>query len=119
MKEIKVGDILTGTVVRVYPSYAIMLFDDDKTGLLHVSELSDHYVRSFTGYVQTGNIYRVRVVEIDPEKGEMKVSLKKLTREERHCPFPRAEIDEKGISFDGLRARLGEWKEKMYEREDD
>ena len=88
MKKFEVGDIVIGTVVRVYPSYAIMLFDNDKTGLLHISELSEHFVRSFTGYVQTGNIYKVRIVEIDPDKDEMKVSLKRVGRDERHRPIP-------------------------------
>ena len=118
MKKFEVGDSVIGTVVRVYPSYAIMLFDNDKTGLLHISELSEHFVRSFTGYVQTGNIYKVRIVEIDPDKDEMKVSLKRVGRDERHRPIPHQEIAEEDISFDGLKAHLGEWKE-AYGRKDD
>ena len=35
-----VGDVIQGTVVRVYHNYAIMLFDGGFTGLLHSSELS-------------------------------------------------------------------------------
>ncbi len=116
-KEIKSGDILIGTVVRVYPSYAIMLFDGGRTGLLHISELSDRFVRSFTGYVQTGNIYKVRVVEVDEGKGEMKVSIKKLGKEERHRPIPHSDIDPDDISFEGLSCRLEKWKKEELDDE--
>ena len=118
MSKFEVGDIVIGTVVRVYPSYAIMLFDGGKTGLLHISELSEHFVRSFTGYVQTGNIYKVRIIEIDADKDEMKVSLKRVGREDRHKPLPHQEIAEEDISFDGLKAHLEEWKE-AYGRKND
>jgi ribosomal protein S1 len=80
MSHSQVGDILEGTVVRVYPKYAIMLFDDGETGLLHISELSNSFVRNFTGYVQVGNIYKVKVIAYDEAKSFMKVSLKQFER---------------------------------------
>lgn len=119
MNPHKVGDVLMGTVVRVYPSYAIMLFDDDVTGLLHISELSERYVRSFTGFVQTGNIYRVRVVELDESRDEMKVSIKAVGKDERRKPIARMPIREKDISFEGLALHLGEWKERHHGEKDD
>ena len=72
----KEGDVIVGTVVRVYPKYAIMLFDDDETGLLHISELSNDYVRNFTGFVHVGNIYKVKVIAYDEAKAFMKQILK-------------------------------------------
>jgi S1 RNA binding domain protein len=78
MSHSQVGDILEGTVVRVYPKYAIMLFDNGETGLLHISELSNSFVRNFTGYVQVGNIYKVKVIAYDEAKSFMKVSLKRV-----------------------------------------
>jgi S1 RNA binding domain protein len=65
MKLPQVGDIEEGTVVRVYPHYAILLFDEGWTGLLHISELSNTYVHSFTSYVTVGNIYQVKVIAVD------------------------------------------------------
>ena len=61
---------------------------------------------------------KVRIVEIDPDKDEMKVSLKRVGRDERHRPIPHQEIAEEDISFDGLKAHLGEWKE-AYGRKND
>jgi general stress protein 13 len=105
----KVGDVLEGTVVRVYPKYAIMLFDDDETGLLHISELSSAYVRNFTSYVHVGNIYKVKVIALDPDKGFMKVSLKQLSPSERHSGLGKRHVNPSEVSFQELEKRLPEW----------
>ena len=105
----KEGDVIVGTVVRVYPKYAILLFDNDETGLLHISELSNDYVRNFTGFVHVGNIYKVKVTNVDPEKGFMKVSLKALSEQERRDGLQKKKIELKDVDFSELEKRLPDW----------
>ena len=81
----KVGDVATGTVVKVFSSYAILLFEEGWTGLLHISELSSKFIRSFTSYVTVGTIYSVKVIAID-ENGGVRVSLKQMTVTEESPP---------------------------------
>ncbi len=109
----KVGDILVGTVIRLYPRYAILLFESGRTGLLHISELSNSYVRNFTALVQVGNIYKVKVIAIDEENGSMRVSVKQLTEEERHRNLPKKEIDDVRTSFEALKENLPNWIEEQ------
>lgn len=108
-KEIKVGDIIEGTVVRVYPRYAILLFNEGRTGLLHISELSNNFIRNFTAFVQVGNIYKVKVIEEEKEQNFLKVSLKQMTPQERHHQLARIPIDESRISFEELAKKLPSW----------
>jgi len=117
MNHSSVGDIIEGTVVRVYPKYAIMLFDDGETGLLHISELSDSFVRNFTGYVQVGNIYKVKVIAYDEDKAFMKVSLKQLSGEERCSPLAKRRIESPDIDFAELEKKLPEWIKEENEKE--
>lgn len=105
MKE---GDILIGVVIKVYPSFAILLFPNGETGLLHVSELSKGYVRNFTGYVKVGNIYRVKVIEVDEAKGFMRLSVKALGPSERRLGYNKAAIRENS-DFAALRNHLSKW----------
>jgi len=105
----KEGDVIVGTVVRVYPKYAIMLFDDDETGLLHISELSNDYVRNFTGFVHVGNIYKVKAIQVDEAKGFMKVSLKRLSESERRDGLTKNHIDPKTVDFAELEKKLPDW----------
>ena len=107
----KVGDVVTGTVVRVYPSYAILLFDEGWTGLLHISELSYGYVHHFAGMVNVGSIYTVKVIALDEEKNNVRVSLKQTTAQEKHNAFHHKKIDKDAISFASLASALPNWIE--------
>lgn len=117
MNELKVGDIVEGTVVRVYPKYAILLFDNGRTGLLHISEISNSYIRNFTAFVQVGNIYKTKVVETNEKEGFVKVSLKQMSYNEKRKPLKRVPVDPKNISFDALEAKLPSWIKEENEGE--
>jgi len=117
MNHSAVGDILEGTVVRVYPKYAIMLFDNGETGLLHISELSNSFVRNFTGYVQVGNIYKVKVIAYDEDKAFMKVSLKQLSGEEKREPLTKKRIEPQDVDFTELEKRLPDWVKEENNKE--
>jgi predicted RNA-binding protein with RPS1 domain len=104
-----VGRVITGTVTRVYPTYAIMLFDEGWTGLLHISELSHSYIRSFTSFVSVGSIYTVKVIDVFDNGNRVNVSLKQVTNNERKRCFTHKPIDPAEISFESLKAHLPYW----------
>ncbi len=118
MMKVKVGDVIEGTVVKVYPRYAILLFDDGLTGLLHISEVSNHYIRSFTDYVKTGNIYKVKVISFDEEGPSMRVSLKALTGSERRESIARMRVKDENISCKALLEALPHWIEEENQKEE-
>ena len=105
----RVGDVASGTVVRVYSSYAILLFDEGWTGLLHISELSSKYIRSFTSYVSIGTIYNVKVTEVNEQTGSVRVSLKQMTSADKWKVFRHKKIDSEEIDFQALKERLPDW----------
>jgi S1 RNA binding domain protein len=105
----KVGDIAVGTVIKVCPTFAILLFDEGWTGLLHISELSSSYIRSFTNFVTIGSIYNVKVIAVDEENGAIKVSLKQMGAADRKKAFRHKKIDPSEIDFSELEKRLPEW----------
>ena len=91
-----VGDVIQGTVVRVYHNYAIMLFDGGFTGLLHISELSHKFIRSFSGYCKVGNIYAVKV-------------MKQMSSQDRKKALQPCAIDIEQVDFAVLESKLPEW----------
>ncbi len=108
----KVGDILEGTVVRVYPRYAIMLFDNGETGLLHISELSKRFIVDLSASVLVGSIHKVKVIEVDEAAHSMKVSKKKLAENERHRYFKKKKVPYREADFTALREKLARWIEE-------
>lgn len=111
--ERKVGDIIEGTVIELRRFGALMVFEHDAAGLLHISEISDHFVFDISRYIQVGRNYNVKILEIDPNNGFMKVSLRKVTVEDRidhkSNSRKRTMVDEDEISFTALKDHLDEW----------
>lgn len=105
----KLGDVGVGTVIRVYPTYAILLFDGGYTGLLHISELSNNFIRSFTSFVTVGSIYAVKVIAVDEERQTVRVSLKAMTQSDKAKAFRHSKIQTEEISFEALAKALPNW----------
>lgn len=115
----KVGQIAEGVVVKVYPRYAIMLFEEGWTGLLHISELSYSYIRHFSGYVSVGNIYNVKVIAVDEQTNSVRVSLKQMTNADRRSAFHHQKVDPGEVDFMALGNRLPKWIKAENESDKD
>ena len=51
----RVGQVVVGHVTGIQNYGAFVSIDKDTTGLIHISELSDNYVKDITQYVQVGD----------------------------------------------------------------
>jgi polyribonucleotide nucleotidyltransferase len=72
-REIKVGDVFLGKVVRIMPFGAFVNLIPGKDGMVHVSELDDHRVENVEDVVKLGDEINVMVIAV--EQGTGKVSL--------------------------------------------
>ena len=68
--------ILTGTVRNVTQFGAFVDIGIKNDGLVHISQLSDKYVRNPMEEVAVGDIVRVKVIGIDLKKGKVSLSMK-------------------------------------------
>ena len=60
-------------------SYGIFVsLDEYYSGLIHISEISDDYVRNINNYVKIGETIKVRVLEVDDDTFQLKLSIKNL-----------------------------------------
>lgn len=114
----KIGDIAEGVVVKVYPCYAIMLFDEGWTGLLHISELSNSFIHNFSGYVSVGNIYTVKVIAVNQESDNIRVSLKQMSPSDRRKAFRKKRVDPLEVNFSALEEKLPEWVKSENEKDE-
>jgi len=76
-EEIKVGRVYTGKVNSIKDFGAFVEIAPGKDGLLHISELSDGYVKSVTDVVKIGDIIEVKVIAVD-DQNRVKLSRKVL-----------------------------------------
>ncbi len=108
----KVGDVTEGTVVRVYPRYAILLFDDGATGLLHISEVSKKYILNLATSLPVGSIHKVKIMEIDERSHSIRVSKKKLGESHARHYFKKKRVPSSEIDFESLHNNLAKWVEE-------
>ena len=64
-KEIEVGEIYEGSVVRILDFGAFVEILPGKDGLVHISDLADYHVNRVEDEVSEGETLRVQVIEID------------------------------------------------------
>jgi polyribonucleotide nucleotidyltransferase len=74
-KEIEVGEVFEGPIVRLMNFGAFCEIVPGKQGLIHVSELSDKYVKEVGEVVKEGDIVTVKVISIDSQ-GRINLSIK-------------------------------------------
>lgn len=114
----EVGSIHQGTVAKIGHNFALLIFPEGFTGLLHISELSNRFIRHFSGYVKIGNIYTVKVIDVEPSRNNVRVSLKQVSSEERTKHSKRAKIEADTIDFSALAEKLPIWiKEELENAE--
>ena len=74
-REIKVGDIYTGRVTKALSFGAMVELPSGREGLVHISELADHYVDKVEDEVKVGDEIMVKVIQID-DLGRINLSRK-------------------------------------------
>ena len=75
-EDLQEGMILNGTVRNVIDFGAFVDIGVKHDGLVHISELSDSYVKSPRDIVSVGDIVKVKVIHIDKEKLKVGLSMK-------------------------------------------
>ena len=75
-EDLREGQILTGTVRNVTDFGAFVDVGIKHDGLVHISELSNSYVKNPSDIVSVGDIVKVKVIGIDMDKQKVKLSMK-------------------------------------------
>ena len=76
MKDLKEGMILKGTVRNVIDFGAFVDIGVHQDGLVHISEISDKFIRHPLEAVSVGDVVDVRVLGVDLKKKRISLSMK-------------------------------------------
>jgi len=112
VQEAEVGKVYEGTVRRIMDFGAFVELFPGTDGLLHISQISRHRVRSVSDIYKEGDKVTVRVIEIDRD-GKIRLSHKEFEKEGEVPPAdaatgPAAEREDSGERGDRGRPRGGE-----------
>ena len=76
IKDLKPDMVLTGTVRNVVDFGAFVDIGVHQDGLVHISQLSESYVKHPMDVVQVGDIVKVRVLSVDVEKNRISLTMR-------------------------------------------
>ena len=76
LEDLKEGMILTGTVRNVIDFGAFVDIGVKHDGLVHISEMSEKFIKNPSEIVSVGDIVKVKVIKIDLERQKVGLSMK-------------------------------------------
>jgi S1 RNA binding domain protein len=88
--EFTTGAVLDGKVKSITNFGAFIALPENKTGLVHISEVSNTFVKEIKDFLKEGQDVRVKVTGISPE-GKISLSIKKAeeSSKEKLQPKPK------------------------------
>lgn len=122
MEKLKyqIGQIVEGKVTGIQPYGAFVSLDDTTSGLIHISEISDGYVRDIHQFAKEGDLVRVKIIDFDQQNHQARLSLKAISRQRtrnRH-PFTHRKIallPKSKLGFSTIAKQLDQWILKAKE----
>ena len=104
----QVNEIVHGQVTKLVSFGAFVEIEEGVEGLIHISELAQHHVEDPSEIVRPGQEVNVKIIEIDPERRRLSLSLKRLEPEYRIHEDVLAEEAEEGEEYEGDVAEAAE-----------
>lgn len=100
---VEVGNIVEGKVAGITNFGAFIQLPEGKTGLVHISEIAEEYVKDIKNHLQENQPVKVRVLSVD-NNGKISLSIKKAIERNTAFKTSRApmEIDWSKNSCEGL-----------------
>lgn len=75
--DLTVGTIIEGKVKSITSFGAFIALPENKTGMVHISEVANAYVNDIRQYLTEGQTVKVMVIAVDPA-GKINLSMKRL-----------------------------------------
>jgi small subunit ribosomal protein S1 len=72
------GDVVEGRVTKVVTFGAFVEILPGVEGLVHISELAQHHVENPREIVNQGEVVRVKIIEMEPDRRRLSLSLKRV-----------------------------------------
>ncbi|RCW66929.1 S1 domain-containing post-transcriptional regulator GSP13 [Saliterribacillus persicus] len=109
-EKYSVGQVVEGKVTGVQTYGAFVALDEEVQGLVHISEITDGFVKDINDFVTSGDQVKVKIIEMDEISGKYSLSMKALNENAQSKKTEKKQVlqDEKD-GFNTLKEKLGDW----------
>lgn len=112
MAKYKENEIITGCVTGIEKYGIFVGLDEYYSGLIHISEISEDFVKNINNYVKIGETIKVKILSVDEKTYHLKLSIKNLNY--KVVAKKRSKIIETKTGFTPLKEHLGVWINEKY-----
>lgn len=96
---LEIGKVVDGTVTGITNFGAFIQLPDGNTGLCHISEIADEYVKNVKDYLKEQQVVKVKIIEMNG-KGKVSLSIRKavepdVSKVERKPEPQKSEVSQK------------------------
>lgn len=113
MNKYKEGDVVKARITAVERYGAFAAIDDEYSGLIHISEFTDKFVKSINDYVGIGDIINVKILNCDGKSNQLRLSAKDVNP--NLYKNKKNKIKETVFGFYLLKSALPGWVDKKME----
>ena len=116
MEEFNVGSIVSCTVTGIKEYGIFVKLDNDYRGLIHISKISDKFVKNVEDFAKVGETIYAEIESIDESTKHCVLSIKNMNYRIEENPL----IHETISGFSTLKKKLPEWiadKKEEYNTE--
>lgn len=106
----EVGQILDGKITSITKFGAFVSLPDSQTGLIHISEISDGFIKDINEHLTVGQKVSVKICSID-ENGRISLSMKQVKNQRQTESIEKRAEPKKRIMPDEIREKKVESQE--------
>ena len=112
MAEYRTGSIVKCQVTGIEKYGAFVNIDGIYSGLIHISEISNGFVKDINDFLQIGEIIYTQILDVDEENNRLKLSIKNINYKSN----TKSKVKESRLGFLPLKNHLNTWiSEKLSE----
>lgn len=122
VQQFEVGSIVEGKITGIKPFGAFVALDEEKQGLVHISEVSHSYVKDIHDVLSVGETVKVKIKSIDEENGRISLSIRDTQappehseRRPRQSAKRNQDNSKNNQGFNTLEDKLKEWLKQSNE----
>lgn len=126
VQQYEVGSVVEGKITGIKPFGAFVALDENKQGLVHISEVAHGYVKDINDVLSVGEVVKVKIKSIDENTGKISLSIRETLpapeETERRAPRNnkpkggnRGGGQDKSQGFNTLEDKLKDWLKQSNE----
>lgn len=110
----QIGQIVEGKITGIQPYGAFVSLDKHTSGLIHISEISDGFIRDINSFVKVGDTVKVKIIDFDNTANQARLSIKALNHSRvrnrrKQTPMIKASLPSMKIGFQSIASHMDQW----------